>query len=123
MPAEKRVRTRTEETVGDSGSTSYQRAQSVVAEATSLKDAVEAGEFLGPMSDKDKREVSAVLNALPSDVDLAFMASLRGALDNNANIAFKWAKHPEGGFDHSASTRSDGTVELMLRTPSGDTLT
>ncbi len=75
------------------------------------------------MSDEDKREIIAVLNALPADVDRAFMASLRDALDNNANISFKWANHPEGGFDHSASTRSDGTVELMLRTPPGDTLT
>ena len=74
------------------------------------------------MSDDEKREVAAVLDALPQDVDQEFMASLRDALNNNANIEFKWAEHPERGFDHSASRRPDGTVELTLRTPSGDTL-
>jgi hypothetical protein len=123
MPAEKRARERAEETVGDSGSTSYQRAQEIVLGVASLKDAVTVSKFLDPMSAKDKREVGAVLKALPPDVDLAFMASLREALDNNANIAFSWSKHPEGGFDHSVATRSDGTVVLMLRTPPGDTLT
>jgi hypothetical protein len=123
MAAARKVVTRTAETVGDSGSASYQQAQSVVARARTLKDALEAGNFLGPMSDDEKREVGAVLDALPQDVDQEFMASLRDALNNNANIAFKWAEHPEGGFDHSASPRPDGTVELTLRTPYGDTLT
>ena len=122
MPAARKVATRTAETVGDSGSASYQQAQSIVAGARTLKDALEAGNFLGPMSDDEKREVGAVLDALPQDVDQEFMASLLDALNNNANIAFKWAEHPERGFDHSASRRPDGTVELTLRTPSGDTL-
>ena len=123
MPAEKSVKKRAEETVGDSGSRSYQRAQEIVPGVTLLKDALRISKFLDPMNDVDKREVGAVLNALPTDVDLAFMASLRDALDNNANIAFSWSKHPKGGFDHSVATRSDGTVVLMLRTPPGDTLT
>ncbi len=117
MAAYASVSARTDETLGNPGSASYEQARSVVADATSLKEAVEAGEFLGPMSPAHQQEVRGILEALPPDVDRSFMTSLRGALDDNARIAFSWDAHPEGGFDHSTATRPDGTVDLMLRTP------
>jgi hypothetical protein len=123
MPAAERVKQRASDAVGTPGSPNYQQAQSVVADAGSLSEAVEAENFLGPMGDDDQEEVRRVLRALPAHVDRAFMDSLRAALESGAKIAFRWDPHPEGGFDHSSSTAADGTVHLVLRTPPGDTVT
>jgi hypothetical protein len=118
-----RVTHRAAETVGAPGTSSYAQAQSVVAGASSLSDAVEQGNFLGPMTEAEQAEVRAVLEAIPAEVDAAFMDSLRAALANGDTIAFVWNAHPEGGFDHNSSTDSEGTIVLELRTPPGNTFT
>jgi hypothetical protein len=124
MPAARRVQARTEEAVGTPGSANYQQAQSVVASAASLKEAVENGNFLGASGDEAYlAEVRTVLEALPAEVDRAFMASLRDALTRGAKIEFVWLEHPDGGFDHSSSTSDEGAVVLVLRSPRGDTFT
>ncbi len=114
------IKTKTERVVGNSESGSYREAQSVAGRAGSLKEAVEISNFLDGFEEHQRREVLAVLEALPADVDAAFMASLRGALDANKKIAFQWR---EGAFAHEATTDADGTVRLWLQCPRGDTFT
>lgn len=120
MPAAAPIKRRAASTVGDNESGSYRQAQSVVAAAGSLKEAVVQSNFLDGLEDQHRAETIAVLEALPADVDAAFMASLREALESNAKIAFEW-RH--GEFAHEATTDEDGTVRLWLQCPSGDTFT
>jgi hypothetical protein len=120
MPAASPIQRRAETTVGDTESGTYLEAQSVVAAAGSLKEAVVNSAFLDGMEAHHRTETLAVLDALPADVDRAFMASLRDALQANKRIAFEWR---EGTFAHEATTDQDGTVRLWLQCPRGDTFT
>jgi hypothetical protein len=120
MPAASPIQRRAETAVGDSESGNYRQAQSVVAGAGSLKEAVSNSAFLDGMEPHHRTETLAVLDALPADVDQAFMASLRDALQANKRIAFEWR---EGAFAHEATIDQDGTVRLWLQCPRGDTFT
>jgi hypothetical protein len=119
MPAARRVTATTELAVGTPNSDNYREAQSHVTAEMSIKDTVEHPRFLGTMTDKEKREIRAVLRAVPPDVDRAYMASLRDALDRNAKIEFEWQN---GDFAHQARTVGD-TVHLVLVTPDGRNFT
>jgi len=119
MPGAARVEATTEAAVGTPGSANYATAKSHVTAEMSLRDTIEHPEFIGTMTKKEQREVRAVLRAIPPEVDRAFMASLRAALDRNARIQFEWRK---GEFAHEA--RADGdTVHLVLATPDGRNFT
>ena len=65
---------------------------------------------------RDKKEVHAVLAAVPASVDRAFMASLHAALNENRKIVFKWEEHRDLTFEHAVQTDGDTSV-LTLRTP------
>jgi hypothetical protein len=119
MPAARRVTATTELAVGTPNSDNYQQAQSHVTAQMSIKDTVEHPRFLGTMTNKEKREIRAVLRAVPPDVDRAYMASLRDALDRDAKIEFEWQ---QGDFAHQARTVG-GTVHLVLVTPDGRNFT
>jgi hypothetical protein len=97
----------------------YAAAKVHVTAEMSIKDAVEHPGFLGTMTSKEQREIRAVLGAVPPEVDRAFMASLRAALDRNARIEFEWRK---GEFAHEARSEGD-TVHLVLATPDGRNFT
>ncbi len=116
MPASARVVTKTEQAVGNPQAASYQTAKNVVAGASTLSAAVEAGHFLDDLGDEDKKEVRAVLAAVPASVDRAFMASLHAALNENRKIVFKWEEHRDLTFEHAVQTDGDTSV-LTLRTP------
>jgi hypothetical protein len=120
MPAASPIQHRTERVVGNTESGSYREAQSVVATSGSLREAVVSSNFLDGFEDQHRAETIAVLEALPPEVDAAFMASLRGALEQNAKIAFAWR---EGDFAHEATTDEDGTVRLWLQCPHGSSFT
>jgi hypothetical protein len=115
MPTAPDIEARTEATVGSPALKTYDKAKAIVRESKTLKDAVEKGHFLDGLENAD--EALAVLDALPANVDAAFMASLNAALDGNQNIAFRWR---EGAFAHEA-TESGGTVTLWLQCPNGAT--
>ena len=118
MPAAESIQERTTEALGNNAHENYAEAKRIVAAAGSLREAVENGNFLDGLQDDHQAEARAVLDALPADVDAAFMASLRTALDGNKKIAFKWE---EGEFAHEARTHTDGTVQLVLQCPNGET--
>jgi hypothetical protein len=114
-----RVEATTEAAVGTPGSANYATAKSHVTAEMSIRDTIEHPEFLGTMTKKEQREVRAVLRAIPPEVDRAFMASLRAALDRNAKIQFVWRN---GEFAHETRTEGD-TVQLVLATPDGRNFT
>ena len=116
MPASPRVAAQTTRAVGNPESGSYLTAQKVVAGASTLSAAVETGNFLEGLSEEDKKEVRAVLAALPAGVDRAFMASLHAALNEGKRIEFKWEELRELRFEHAVMTTGD-TAVLTLRTP------
>jgi hypothetical protein len=120
MPAATPIQHRASTVVGDNGTGNYRKAKSVVATAGSLKDAVTNSAFLDGMEPEHRAETIAVLEALPADVDAAFMASLQAALDADQKIAFEWRR---GEFAHEVTTDADGTVRLWLVCPHGDTFT
>jgi hypothetical protein len=119
MPGSARVEATTEAAVGTPGSTNYAQAKTHVTAQMSIRDTVEHPRFLGTMTNKEKREIRAVLRAVPPDVDRAFMTSLSDALDHNARIEFEWRK---GDFGHEVTTQGD-TVHLVLVTPDGRNFT
>jgi hypothetical protein len=119
MPGSARVEATTGAAVGTPGSANYAQAKTHVTAQMSIRHTVEHPRFLGTMTNKEKREIRAVLRAVPPDVDRAFMTSLRAALDRNARIEFEWRK---GEFGHEATTQGD-MVHLVLVTPDGRNFT
>jgi len=118
MPMYREMADRTEMIHGDSAY--YQEAQEVVAGAGSLKEAVVGSRILDGLDEEQKQEVVAVLEAMPAEVDAAFMASVRDALAANQKYVFKWR---EGEFAHERIVESDGTLTLWLVCPDGRTFT
>jgi hypothetical protein len=119
MPGAARVEATTEAAVGTPGSANYATAKVHVTAEMSIRDAIEHPGFLGTMTNKEKREVRAVLRAVPPDVDRAFMDALRAALARDARVEFEW--QPGDFAFHSSSVGN--TEHLVLATPNGRNFT
>jgi hypothetical protein len=124
MPTAPAIKHQVNRAVGDPDTGSYRQAQTIVIEGIGLAEGIEAGGFFEGMSEAHQTEARAVLAALPADVDQAFMASLRRALDAGAKIEFLWEDSGDDStFGHRSESGADGTIILVLVTPHGSKFT
>jgi hypothetical protein len=105
--------------LGAPASGAYAQGRAAVLNANNLLAAVEASGLLDGLSAAQKQEVRDILRNLPPAVDSQFMATLKGALQNNQRVQFTWSAHPTGGYDFHHTTAADNTLWLTLRTPPG----
>jgi hypothetical protein len=132
MPAKPALEARATAVLGTPGAAVYGTAQTIVAAATTLKDAVLSPDpatpgsgtsfFLDGMSAAEQNEIKRMLDRLPRHVDGGVLGELKTAFQGNKKIVFQWQPHPNGQmFDHNAWTdhNNPDTVHIVLRTPPG----
>lgn len=119
MPVAPRVEQKSDVILGAPGTEPYRQARDVAAAAATLKGAVENSGLLAELTPAEEQETRAVLEAMPANVDSAFLASLRRTLNADKKAEFRWR---QGSWAHEVENDPNGTVRLWLQSPPGDTL-
>jgi hypothetical protein len=120
MPASAPIQKRANSALTKPRSRRYREARAAVASSRSLQQAINKSELLDGLSADHRKEARHILRGLPAYVDEGLLGSLKAALKAGKVIHFSWGQHPTGGYDYSVSTDVDGTVQLGLRTPPGN---
>jgi hypothetical protein len=106
--------------LGGTDSGAYQAVAAAAASAGSVRELVEAVSGLDGLPDDIQREVRAVFDALPPDVDRGLLNSLRSALERGDPVEVAWEEIPQDqAISHRVEQRSEGGARIVLLTPHG----
>ncbi len=102
--------------LGGSDTVAYERAQTALADASSVREAVEGAGVLERMTDEQVAEAQAVMAALPRGVEMAILGAVSAGFERRAPIGVEWQR----GAEISVTIREeDDTVRVVLTTPNG----
>ena len=105
--------------LGGDNQAAYERAQSAVEGADTVREAVEAVGVLEELDTELVVEARAVLDAIPPSLDQAIIGALESAFEDGAAVFIDWEQGDT--MEVRISEEPDGRVRIVLVSPVGST--
>jgi hypothetical protein len=105
--------------LGGDNQAAYERAQSAVEGADTVREAVEAVGVLEELDTELVVEARAVLDAIPPSLDQAIIGALESAFEDGAAVFIDWERGDT--MEVRISEEPDGRVRIVFVSPVGST--